>query len=140
MESKLKLKSMKLIEKCRSTLIGSISSDGYPDIKAMLPPREVRSLKEIFFSTNTSSMRVKQFLENPKASLYFYSEELYEGLLLEGKMNILTDIKSKTRIWREGDTLYYKKGIEDPDYCVLHFVSENGRFYENFLSENFVID
>ena len=139
MEEEIKQKSLELIKKSSVSIIGSVSSDGFPNIKAMLAPREINGLKEIFFSTNTSSMRTEQFQENPKASLYFYNEKLFMGILLEGNMEVITDSDIKKRIWRDGDTLYYKKGINDEDYCVLRFTAKSGRFYENFTSVSFEI-
>lgn len=44
------------------------------------------------------------------------------------------------KIWHEGDTMYYPEGVTDPDYCVLRFTAEQGRFYSNFNSENFEIE
>ena len=41
------------------------------NIKAMLKPGKRNGLKEFYFSTNTSSMRIKQFRNNPNASIYF---------------------------------------------------------------------
>ena len=37
----------------------------------------------------------------------------------------------------KGDTLYYSQGVTDPDYCVLRFTTQRGRYYRNFASENF---
>lgn len=44
-------------------------------------------------------MRVKQYKENPNASIYFYHKGLikYEGLMLLGKMEVLTDEETKRR-------------------------------------------
>lgn len=42
-------------------------------------------------------------------------------------------------IWQPGDTMYYSKGVTDPDYCVLRFTAREGRFYSKFKSENFEI-
>lgn len=139
MEEEIRLKSLEVVKNSSISIIGSVSSDGFPDIKAMLAPREINGLKEIFFSTNTSSMRVSQFRKNSKSSLYFYNEKLFKGILLEGNMEVITDNEVKKRIWRDGDNLYYKKGIEDEDYCVLRFTAKNGRFYENFSSVSFEI-
>ena len=139
MKEEIKLRSLEVVKKSTTSFIGSVSKTGFPDIKAMLPPREINGLKEMFFTTNTSSMRVEQFRENPKASLYFYNEKLFMGILLEGNMEVMTDKDTKKRIWRDGDTLYYKKGVDDDDYCVLHFTAESGRFYENFSSVSFEI-
>lgn len=135
-------KITKFIDKQRVSFICSIDENNYPNMKAMLKPRKRSGLKEFYFSTNTSSMRVKQYINNPIASIYFYHKGLikYVGVMLKGKMEVLTDPESKQMIWKKGDTMYYKKGITDPDYCVLKFTAESGRFYSDLKTENFDID
>ncbi|HEX3018184.1 MAG TPA: pyridoxamine 5'-phosphate oxidase family protein [Caproicibacter sp.] len=128
-----------LVDKQTVAYIGSVDGDGYPNMKAMLPPRKREGIKVFYFSTNTSSMRVSQFRSNPKASLYFCDRRFFRGVMLKGRMEVLEDDESKRAIWQEGDTMYYPKGVTDPDYCVLRFTAEKGRFYSNFKSENFDI-
>ena len=124
------------------SFVCSVDGDGFPNVKAMLKPRKRNGLKEFWFSTNTSSMRVRQYLENPKASIYFCHKGLirYEGVMLKGTMEILTDQETKDMIWRKGDTVFYKKGVTDPDYCVLKFTAETGRYYRDLKTENFTIN
>ena len=112
---------------------------GCPNIKAMLKPRKRIGLKEFFFSTNTSSMRVDQYRANPNACMYFYHKGLirYTGVMLKGRMEILTDQETKNMIWKKGDTLFYKKGVTDPDYCVLKFTATGGRYYCDLKTESF---
>ena len=131
----------KFIDKQRVSFICSIDENNYPNMKAMLKPRKRSRLKEFYFSTNTSSMRVKQYINNPNASIYFYHKGLikYVGVMLKGKMEVLTDPESKQMIWKKGDTMYYKKGVTDPDYCVLKFTAESGRYYCDLRTENFDI-
>ena len=121
-------------------MIGSIDESGFPNIKAMLAPRKREGLV-FYFSTNTSSLRVKQFKNNPNASIYFYRKGLfsYSGVMLVGDMEVLEDQESKNLIWKRGDTLFYKGGVTDPDYCVLKFTAESGRFYCDLKTENFAI-
>ena len=111
-------------------------------MKAMLRPRKRVGLKEFYFSTNTSSMRVSQYRKNPNASIYFYHKGLikYVGVMLKGKMEVLTDQKTKDMLWRRGDTMFYKKGVTDPDYCVLKFTATSGRHYCDLNTENFNIN
>lgn len=59
--------------------------------------------------------------------------------MLRGTVEVLTDSASKEMIWEDGDTMYYKEGVTDPDYCVLKFTATSGRFYSNFKSESFVV-
>lgn len=51
----------KFIDKQKVSFICSIDNENYPNVKAMLKPRKRNELKEFYFSTNTSSMRVKQY-------------------------------------------------------------------------------
>ncbi len=132
--------ALSIIEKSRTSLIGSVDEDGFPNVKAMLRPRERDGLKTVFFSTNTSSMRVAQFLKNEKASLYFYDPDYFRGIMLKGSMEVITEQSIKERIWRDGDTMYYKKGVTDPDYCVLKFTATSGRLYGDFKSKTFRIE
>lgn len=128
-----------LIDKQKTAFVGSIDREGFPNLKAMLAPREREGIRVLYFTTNTSSMRVAQYRENPKACAYFCDRRFFRGVMLRGTMEVLTDPESKERIWREGDTMYYPGGVTDPDYCVLRFTAADGRFYSNFHSEDFSI-
>ena len=59
------------IAKQKVSFICSVDNENYPNVKAMLKPRKMSSLKEFYFSTNTLSLRVKQFLNNPNAVFIF---------------------------------------------------------------------
>jgi Uncharacterized stress protein (general stress protein 26) len=129
-----------LIDKQGVAFIGSVDGDGFPNVKAMLPPRKRDGIKQIYFSTNTSSKRVAQYRRNPKACVYFCDRRFFRGVMLSGRMEVLEDSAAKEMIWRDGDTLYYKQGVTDPDYCVLRFTAEAGRYYSSFKSEDFTVD
>lgn len=128
-----------LIDKQSVAFISSIDADGFPNTKAMLPPRKREGLSTFYFTTNTSSMRVSQYRQNPKACLYFCDKRFFRGVMLTGEVEVLEDAASKEMIWRDGDTMYYSEGVTDPDYCVLKFTAAKGRYYSNFESENFDI-
>ena len=129
-----------LIDKAGVSIISSVDEDDFPNTKAMLPPRKREGIKHIFFTTNTSSMRVKQYIDNPKACVYFFDKRFFKGVMLRGVMEVLKDSASKKMIWKDGDEMYNPKGVTDPDYCVLRFTAENGRYYSNFKSENFEVE
>ena len=131
----------KFVNRQKVSFICSIDENGFPNVKAMLKPRKVNGLKEFYFSTNTSSLRVKQFRRNPNASIYFYRKGLikYTGIMLVGRMEVLIDQETKDMIWERGDTMFYKKGVTDPDYCVLKFTAECGRYYCDLKTESFEV-
>lgn len=129
----------KMIDKASTSFISYIDDDGFPITKAMLKPRERVGIKTIWFSTNTSSNKVKFFRKNNKASVYFIDKRFFRGVSLIGTIEVLESSEAKERIWRKGDTMYYKGGVTDPDYCVLKFTAFKGRYYSNFKSEDFEI-
>jgi len=128
-----------LIDKSSGTQLCYIDADGYPVTRAMLSPRERNGIKTFWFTTNTSSDKVKCFRENPKASIYYVDKRFFRGVSLIGTVEVLETEEDKKRIWRDGDSKFYPDGVSDPDYCVLKFTAVKGRYYSNFKSEDFDI-
>lgn len=129
-----------LIDKQKTAYISSVDENGYPNTKAMLAPRKREGIKVFYFTTNTSSMRVSQYRNNPKACIYFCDRRFFRGVMLTGTMEVLEDNVYKEMIWEKGDTMYYSEGVTDSDYCVLRFTAIEGRYYRNFSSENFSVE
>lgn len=128
-----------LVDKAGSAFVCYIDEGGFPVTKAMLAPREREGLHTFYFTTNTSSNKIRCLRENPKASIYFVDRRFFRGVSLFGMAEVLEDDESKQRIWKTGDTIYYKGGVTDPDYCVLRFTITGGRYYSNFHSEDFTV-
>lgn len=123
-----------------AAFVASVDADGYPNLKAMLSPRKRDGLKIFYFTTNTSSQRVAQYRQNPKAAIYFCDQPNFRAVMFRGCMEVCEDPATKQLIWREGDTLYYPQGVTDPDYCVLKFTAATARTYANFKSETITIE
>ena len=132
---------IEFIQKQKTSFISSVDEDGFPNMTAMLAPHKIDG-NFFYFTTNTSSMRSQQFMNNPKASIYFYNRGRfkYEGIMLTGTMEVLQDDDIKREIWRTGDTIYYKQGVTDPDYCVLKFTAIKGRHYCDLKTESFQVE
>jgi len=129
-----------MINAQKVSFIGSVDSEGFPNMKAMLPPRKRIGIREFWFTTNTSSMRVSQYRADPKACIYFCDTRFFRGVMLKGIMEVIEDDKVKEEIWNDGDERYYPKGMTDPDYCVLKFTADSGRRYSGYKSETFAVN
>jgi general stress protein 26 len=129
-------KGHNLADRSAIAMLGSIGAEGYPCIKAMIKV-ENEGIKTIWFSTNTSSKRVGELASNPKACVYFVDQEKWMGLLLTGTVEILQDPESRKRLWREGCEIYYRQGVNDPDYTVLRFTAHKGNYYNNLENISF---
>jgi len=134
-------KAEKLYKKVNTFVITCIGSDGYPLTKAVVPGKYRKTLNEIYFCTNSSSRFASALGKNPKSSVYFYSRRLvWEGCLLKGNMEIVTDIDIKKKYWQDKfKNAYPQKSFTDPDYCVLRFIPVTGRYYAWFKPEDFDI-
>jgi len=136
---KTKEEILSFIKKQELAFIASIDEDGFPNMKAMLMPRKIEG-DSFYFSTNTSSMRVSQYEKNGKSCIYFCHKGKirYEGVMLIGAMEVLTTPEIKKETWNTRDIIYYPKGVNNSDYCVLKFTATKGRHYSDLKTESFV--
>ena len=128
-----------LIDRCSSAQLCYIDKDGFPVTRAMLKPRERNGLREFYFTTNTSSEKVKTLRNDPNASIYFVDRRFFRGLSLAGTAEILEDAATKERIWRDGDEQYYSLGVTDPDYCVIRITVRKIRYYSDYKSVDYSV-
>ena len=129
-----------LIEKQSISFISSVDENGYPNTKAMLPPCKREGIKTFFWHTNSPSMRIKQYRENPKACIYFYDKRFFRGVMLKGTMEVLENKKIKKEIWKDEYAMYYNGGMNGGDFIIIKFTAEEGRYYSNFHSKDFKIE
>lgn len=129
---------LELIRRSKIAMIGTNDDEGYPNIKAMLNLLN-DGMKTIWFSTNTSSKRVAQILNDKRASVYYVDQDNFTGLMLIGDMEALQDEISRKKLWSEGCEKYYPQGIYDPDYSVLKFTAKKANFYHGLQNICFEI-
>lgn len=142
MEINLAKKGIRALrENAQVAYVASVNGTGFPQIKGMLV-LEHGSMKTHYFSTNTSSKRVAQFLKNPKASVYYVDDtkDAYKGALFTGTMEVCTDHETKTFLWREGFEMYYPKGVDDEDYCVYKFTADTVNYYYGLSNVTLSVD
>lgn len=143
-----------LMKKAQPGYFTTIDSNGEPQIRAVENirnpdkfPHEAKILSEYdeginaYISTNTSSVKIKQIMENNSAAIYFCSPDEYKGIMLQGYVEIVNDPELKKRIWIDGMLRYYPKGHTDPDFTILKLIPKylktwyKSRKYELKLSE-----
>ena len=137
----IKQKAEKLYKTVNTFILTCVGTDGYPLAKAVVPGKHRDLINEMYFCTNTSSKFTAEINKNPKASVYFYSRRLiWEGCMLKGKMDIVSDPVVKKKYWQNKfKNAYPEKSYTDPDFCVLRFIPESGRFYSWYKPEDFEI-
>ena len=129
-----------LIEKQSVSFISSIDEDGFPNTKAMLAPVKREGIETFYWHTNSLSVRVRQYRNNPKACIYFYDKRFFRGVMLKGTMEVLDDKKTKKELWKDEFSVYYTGGKDGGDFIILKFTATHGRYYSNFKSEDFEVE
>jgi len=129
-----------LIDKQSVSFISSVDENGYPNTKAMLAPVKREGIKTIYWHTNSPSMRIKQYRDNPKACIYFCDKRFFRGVMLKGMMEVVDDIEVRKEIWKDDFAMYYQGGMDGGDFIILKFTAKTGRYYSNFKSEDFEIE
>ena len=139
-ESEVRASALELVERSTIATVGTLDEDGAPRIVAMIRA-EHEGLKTIWFSTNTSSEHVAHLERDPRACVYFaqWADEPWRGLTLGGRMEIRRDRASRERLWEDGCERFYPQGIDDPDYTVLRFTAEWGKFYQYGTKMRFAV-
>ncbi len=138
MNNELKKEIGSLIESAKVAYVSSVDENGFPNTKAMFALKH-DGLDTYYFSTNTSSMRVKQFLNNPNACIYLCKEDNFMGLMLVGTMEVSRERAHREMLWSDGCEMYYPAGIDDEDYSVLVFHAESGNYYHGLKNSTFSI-
>lgn len=123
---------LELMEISEAVYLTTMDSEGFPFTRAMLNLRNRKQYPGlipffsdssdkfiVYFSTNTSSVKMQQIESNPIVSVYYCRPGSFHGVMLSGKMEIVTDRKTKAGLWQEGWTGYYPGGVDDPDNSVL---------------------
>lgn len=140
---------IELMEISDACYLTTIDENNYPQTRAMLNLRNssqypgfIPIFKEnndnflVYFTTNTSSQKVKQIQNNPNVSVYYSKPNEWRGLMLGGKIEIVTDKHIKKSIWQDNWTMYYPGGIDDNDYTLLRLEPKVLKLYHqlNFFT------
>ncbi|NLM09538.1 MAG: pyridoxamine 5'-phosphate oxidase family protein [Clostridiaceae bacterium] len=77
--------------------------------------------------------------KNPNASLYFYDEKTFEGLMLTGKAEVSYDNEKRKEFWNDEMLKYYPLGYNDPDFALIKFTASKGNHYQGLKNTDFNI-
>ncbi len=126
---------IEFIKTKKTSILSSVDEDGFPWSRALIQPRLIEG-STLYFATYTSSNKVKHYKNNEKASIYFFEKgKNFQGVMIKGTMEIITDKEIKEKLWIPFYYKFYKKGVNDPEYCILKFESIEAQWFSNFKTE-----
>ena len=131
--------ALRLIKNTPCIYLGTLDSGGAPMIKVVT--RNVHEgMNAFWFVTLTHRQRTIDIQRDGRASLYFADNTNYETLLLKGKATITRDPAILQSMWNDGMTMFFKQGVDDPEYSAIEFRAEGGNYYRWPYIGNFTLD
>jgi general stress protein 26 len=112
--------------------IALIDENGYPTASTKTIAK-ADGIKWITFNTSLSTNSVKRINKCNRASVCINSSEY--NITLVGTVEILTDPKTKEDMWFSGMEGQWS-GIDDPEYCVLKFTTEEYSLFVDYKQIN----
>lgn len=127
MQESLVRKSEEILNQCKVCSVASVSENGFPRICMLMPLKKV-GIKEFWFSTGTSSTKVRHFRKNGKAGVTYYNGG--DSVTLTGRMEIVAEKAVKDGLWNDCLAKHFPNGgKDDPEYCVIHFIADEATVY-----------
>ncbi len=151
-EKEAKRLSLEFIEIAEVAYLTTVDNDGFPETRAMFNLRRKKQFPKlhelfkkhqddfmVYFTTNTSSLKIGHIKKNPRVSVYYCKPDEWRGLMLGGEIEIVTEGGIKKELWQNGWEMYYPGGPDDPDYTVLRLSPIFAKYYHqlNFVNFNF---
>lgn len=129
----LQQKALDLLNKSSLIDLASVNEEGYP--RTCVVAKLANHDWNIYVATGASGNKVRQFQQNPKASVcYFFGGD---SVTLLGTVQIIADKTEKAALWQDWLIRHFPKGVDDPEYCLLKFIPHEGTIYigEEFATE-----
>jgi len=91
----------------------------------------------LYFTTNTSSLKVAQLREAPKAVAYFCLPKEWCGLQVGGLLTLVEKREVEDAFWQENWEMYYPGGRDGGDYAILRLTPMFAEFYHQMQNDHF---
>ncbi|HBT78589.1 MAG TPA: hypothetical protein DEB39_17085 [Planctomycetaceae bacterium] len=112
---------------------GTFGSNGWPNVRVLLVAAK-DGIETIWFATGNTSSKIAELKADPKATIYGYDGEAMQEFRLYGKVEMLTDVASRRKIWKDDFIEHFPGGVDSPDMVVLRFDTESG-FFDCYMRE-----
>ncbi|HEX2919680.1 MAG TPA: pyridoxamine 5'-phosphate oxidase family protein [Bacteroidales bacterium] len=141
-----------LIKKTDAAYLTTLDSNGFPSTRAMLNLRNGKLFPHLvefmskydedltlFFTTNTSSTKVRQIIANPKVSVYYCDPRSWHGFMCQGEIEIVIDKSIKHALWIDEWIMYYPEGKDSEDYAILKLKPSYVKSYFQFSQSETIL-
>ncbi len=118
-----------LLKRCPVATLTSLNEKGCPRTCALSVAKE-EGFRDIYFVTSRRSAvngKAAHFEADPRASVCYFLGG--DSVTLMGEVEFVHDKALQAEIWAESDRRFFKNGIDDPKYRLLHFHTREATFW-----------
>ncbi len=131
-----------------NVFVSTINGDGYPVTRVMFNlqntvhfPKQAAFLAGldedfcIYLGTNTSSAKVSHLQQTSRISAYYHKPGSWQGMLVGGEAQIVTDMSIKRGLWQDEWAIYYQGGVESQDFTIVRLQPVFVEYYHDLTKE-----
>lgn len=143
----------KHVQAAENVYVSTVNEEGYPVTRVMFnlhnPDRFpgqasfIVGLNEgfrIYLATNTASSKVAHVRRMPLISVYYHVHGSWQGMLVAGEAEVVSDMDIKRGMWQDDWSQYYEEGVEDADYTLLRLRPVFAEFYHDLTKETLTFE
>ena len=136
------------VQATENVYVSTLSAEGYPVTRVMFNlhnaerfPKQaafIAGLDEdlhIYLGTNAESSKVPQIQRMPRVSVYYHAPDSWQGLLVAGEAEVVSDMRIKRGLWQDEWSMYYRDGVEGADYTIVRLRPVFAEYYHDLTKE-----
>lgn len=111
------------IEAAEFCFLVTLSESGPPNARVMQPFGPEENLG-IWFGASLGSRKVREIERDPRVTVGYELGEEGAYVTLLGTAQIVTDLETRRRYWRESFEAFWPEGPDSDDYVAIRFVPQ----------------
>lgn len=117
-----------VLEHFDNAMLVTRSSDGFLRARPMAIARSEKD-GDLWFITSIESGKVDEIVSDPRCAAVMQGMTRY--LSLSGRAELVRDRKKLDDLWQKQYDAWFEGGKDDPNLVLLHFVAEEGEYWDS---------
>jgi general stress protein 26 len=117
-----------VLEHFDNAMLVTRSSDGFLRARPMAIARSEGD-GDLWFFTSIESGKVDEILSDPRCAAVMQGSLRY--LSLSGRAELVRDRKKIDDLWQPTYSVWFKNGKDDPNLVLIHFLAEEGEYWDS---------
>ena len=128
--------------------VATLNEEGYPVTRVMFNlhnaerfPKQAAFLAglnegfHVYLGTNAVSSKVSHIRRAPRMSVYYHVQGSWQGMLVAGEAEVVSDMEIKRGLWQDEWSVYYEGGVEGADYTIIRLRPVFAEYYYNLTKQ-----